>query len=116
MLFRSPRQPTEQVIHFRRCRVTDGVRNIDSGCAGFNHSLQDFGQILPLGADTVLSGKLHISDNINEKLLRTYIENDGDKKHNGIESLTHREKEIFECLGEGLTTRKMAEKFNRPGT
>jgi DNA-binding NarL/FixJ family response regulator len=61
---------------------------------------------------TVLSGKLFISDAINEKMLRTYVENEDEEEQSGVGSLTPREKEIFECVGQAMPTRKIAELFN----
>ena len=60
---------------------------------------------------TVLNVKLFISDAINEKMLRTYVKNEDNEEQSGIGRLTPREKEIFECVGQGLTTRKIAEQF-----
>lgn len=60
---------------------------------------------------TVLDGKLHVSDEINERLLRSYLDDGAEADRTGVESLTDREKEIFERMGKGLTTRKIAEQF-----
>jgi DNA-binding NarL/FixJ family response regulator len=89
---------------------THAEKALRAGAQGYIMK-EDADEVLIEALRNVLAGKLHISGNINEKLLRTYIENDGEEKHSGIESLTAREKEIFECLGKGLTTRKMAEQF-----
>ncbi len=61
---------------------------------------------------TVLNGKLFISQAINEKLLRTYVEHGPTETQTGIDSLTPREKEILRCVGRGWSTRKIAEQFD----
>ena len=88
---------------------THAEKALRAGAQGYV-TKEDADEVLVEALRTVLSGKLYVSDNINEKMLRTHIE--GEEPHSGIESLTHREKEIFEALGKGLTTREIAEKFN----
>ncbi|MGE4490757.1 MAG: response regulator, partial [Kiritimatiellales bacterium] len=60
---------------------------------------------------TVLDGKLYLSDSVNEKILRGILEGNETDDADPIDSLTDREKEIFECMGKGLTTRDMAERY-----
>jgi DNA-binding NarL/FixJ family response regulator len=60
---------------------------------------------------TVLDGKLYLSDSVNEKILRGILEGNETDDADPIDSLTDREKEIFECMGKGLTTKDMAERF-----
>ena len=60
---------------------------------------------------TVLSGKLHVSDGVHEKMLRTYIKGEGEEETAGIDSLTAREKEVLEGVGKGLTSKEIAEQF-----
>ncbi|MBI9020319.1 MAG: response regulator transcription factor [Verrucomicrobia bacterium] len=90
--------------------ATHAEKALRAGAQGYIMK-EDADEVLVEALRTVLSGKLHISGNINEKMLRTYIEGD-EEEQIGIDSLTVREKEIFECLGQGLTTRKIAEKFS----
>jgi DNA-binding NarL/FixJ family response regulator len=68
-------------------------------------------EVLVEALRTILSGKLYVSDGIHEKMLRNYIGDEEPESSNSVESLTTREKEIFQCLGKGLTTRDMAKKF-----
>lgn len=55
----------------------------------------------------VASGKMAISDELNEKLLQKAIGNGGSK--NGVESLSDRELEVFEQIGRGLPLSDIAE-------
>ncbi|MCU0857299.1 MAG: response regulator transcription factor [Pontiellaceae bacterium] len=90
---------------------THAEKALRAGAQGYIMK-EDADEVLVEALRTVLNGKLHISGDINEKLLRNYVEDDGHEGQSGIESLTDREKEIFECLGKGLTTRKIAERFD----
>ncbi len=61
---------------------------------------------------TILAGKLHVSNEVHEKMLRTYVAGaEESAEPTGIDSLTDREKEIFELIGRGLTTREIADKL-----
>jgi RNA polymerase sigma factor (sigma-70 family) len=57
----------------------------------------------------VLSGQVFVSSEMSSRMLRSYVGED--EEATGIESLTEREKEIFTCLGQGMTTRKIAEQY-----
>lgn len=91
--------------------ATHAEKALRAGAQGYIMK-EDADEVLVEALRAVLSGKLHVSGDINEKLLRTYVESDDSAVSSGVESLTDREKEIFECLGKGLTTRKIAEQFN----
>jgi len=91
--------------------ATHAEKALRAGAQGYIMK-EDADEVLVEALRTVLSGKLHVSGDINEKLLRTYVESDDSAESSGIASLTDREKEIFECLGKGFTTRKIAEQFN----
>lgn len=59
----------------------------------------------------VLSGKLYVSDDVHEKMLRSYVTGDDEPQQDSIDALTAREKEIFELIGRGLTTKEIAQKL-----
>lgn len=91
--------------------ATHAEKALRAGAQGYIMK-EDADEVLVDALRTVLDGKLYVSDGISEKLLRTYVEGDNGAETGGVESLTDREKEIFECLGKGLTTRKIADQFN----
>ena len=64
-------------------------------------------EVLVEALRTVLSGNLFVSDDVSQKMLHPTL----NEEAAGFESLTAREKEVFESLGKGLTTREMAEQF-----
>lgn len=58
-------------------------------------------------------GEVYLTEAARDRLLEDFLQKpDGEKRpETGIESLTDREREVFECLGRGMTTRRIAEKF-----
>lgn len=58
----------------------------------------------------VLAGEIYVSPAMSNRLIRQM--SDDRTQETGIASLTDREQEIFACVGEGLSSRKIAEKFN----
>ncbi len=91
--------------------ATHAEKALRAGAQGYIMK-EDADEVLVEALRTILSGKIYVSGDINEKLLRTYAEGDSRDESSGISSLTGREQEIFECLGKGLTTRKIADQFS----
>ncbi len=60
---------------------------------------------------TVLRGEVYASPDVAARLLRQVVAGSERRNESGIDSLTDREREIFRCLGQGLTTKKIAEQF-----
>jgi DNA-binding NarL/FixJ family response regulator len=60
---------------------------------------------------TVLSGNIHVSESLSAKLLRNMVDGVPPTAAdlNGIDRLSDRELEVFEFIGRGYTTRKVAE-------
>ncbi|QHI67949.1 response regulator [Tichowtungia aerotolerans] len=90
---------------------THAEKALRAGAQGYIMK-EDADEVLVEALRTVLSGKLHVSDGIHEKMLRSYIQGDEEPEQDGIESLTAREKEVFEGVGKGLTSKEIAEKFH----
>ena len=64
----------------------------------------------------VLQGELYVSAEMSTQMLQQFISGEGEEPSEfGIGCLTERELEIFECIGSGLSTRKIAERFGLSG-
>ncbi len=88
---------------------THAEKALRAGAQGYVMK-EDADELLVDALRTVLKGEMYISPDISARMLRSYIEGE-DIEGTGIDSLTEREKEIFEAMGRGLTTRKIAEQF-----
>jgi DNA-binding NarL/FixJ family response regulator len=60
----------------------------------------------------VLNGKIYVSQQITEKLLSQVSGRTGDLERSAIESLSNRELQVFELIGNGLTTAEIAKKLH----
>ena len=59
---------------------------------------------------TVLSGKVYLSQAMTERMLSGMVEADGNKRD--IESLSNRELQVFELIGQGTATSQIAAQLN----
>lgn len=91
--------------------ATHAEKALRAGAQGYIMK-EDADEVLVEALRTLLDRKIYVSGDISEKLLRNYAEGEDAGDPGGIDSLTDREKEIFECMGRGLTTRKIADQFN----
>jgi DNA-binding NarL/FixJ family response regulator len=105
----TPPRPLPILVMSMHNESTHAEKALRAGAQGYIMK-ENADEVLIDALRTVLAGKLYVSDGVHEKMLRTYI--DGDEEETaGVESLTDREKEIFELIGHGLTTREIADKL-----
>ncbi|HMP72917.1 MAG TPA: response regulator transcription factor [Kiritimatiellia bacterium] len=60
----------------------------------------------------ILSGKIFVSDNVRQKVLRDLTQPNADIRATPIDRLSDRELEVFRLIGEGKGTRQIAEMLN----
>ncbi len=58
----------------------------------------------------VLNGKVYLSEHMTERILNNMVSGSDDKRD--IDSLSNRELQVFEMIGQGITPGKMAEQLN----
>jgi DNA-binding NarL/FixJ family response regulator len=58
----------------------------------------------------VLSGKVYLSQHMTDRLLSGMVDANGEKRD--IDSLSNRELQVFELIGQGVTTGQIAEQLN----
>jgi len=61
---------------------------------------------------TVLSGELHLSDRMKERMLHRLVSNRKEEVRFSIDTLSDREMEVFQLIGDGFSTRQVASKLN----
>ncbi len=61
---------------------------------------------------TVLSGELHLSDRMKERMLHRLVSNRKEEVRFSIDTLSDREMEVFQLIGDGFSTRQVAGKLN----
>lgn len=60
----------------------------------------------------ILEGDIYISDKLGTKLLHKFVTKKADASSSPVELLSNRELEVFQLVGQGLKTRKIAEELN----
>ncbi len=60
----------------------------------------------------VLAGKICLSEKVSEKLLKSFVDGQPRGETGSIESLSDREIQVFQLLGRGFTTRKIAKSLH----
>jgi DNA-binding NarL/FixJ family response regulator len=60
----------------------------------------------------ILDGDIYISDKLGTKLLHKFVTKKADASGSPVELLSNRELEVFQLVGQGLKTRKIAEELN----
>lgn len=90
-------------------------RALRAGARGYVMK-EDADEVVVDALRTVLKGEVYASPEVSARMLRQFVDGAPEGgESTGIGSLTERELEIFRCLGEGLTTKKIAEKYGLSG-
>ena len=87
-------------------------RVLRAGAKGFISKQEATASIVE-AARQVLGGRVYLSPSMSDQMLHRLVSNDDDAVDKSpIESLSDRELEVFEMIGQGLTTRQIAAKLD----
>ena len=86
-------------------------RALRAGAKGYLMK-QEASEKIILAIGCVLRGELFVSEKIKEKLLHRFVNQRGDEKRFAIDLLSDREMEVFQLIGNGHSTRQIAQKLN----
>jgi len=84
-------------------------RVLAAGARGYINKQEAQEKIIP-AIRQVLSGKVYLSEHMTERILNNIATGTDDKQ--GIESLSNRELQVFEMIGQGIAPGKMAQQLN----
>src|SRR6056297_202110 len=86
-------------------------RSIMAGARGYVMKSQ-VEDVIVTAINTVLDGELYLKQNTSLKIVSRLLHGSGEEQQTSVGSLTDREFDIFRLLGQGLGTRKIANKLN----
>lgn len=92
----------DETLYAERC--------LRAGAHGFIGKDEPPDQIVN-AVQTVLRGRMYLSPELNNRMLNRVVHG-GEQEQSPIESLTDRELEVFELIGNGLTTKQIAAKLD----
>ena len=84
-------------------------RVLAAGARGYINKQEAQEKIIP-AIRQVLDGKVYMSEFMTEKILNSMVRGSDDKR--GIKSLSNRELQVFEMIGQGVAPGKMAKRLN----
>lgn len=84
-------------------------RVLAAGARGYINKQEAQEKIIP-AIRQVLDGKVYMSESMTEKILNNMVGGSDDKR--GIKSLSNRELQVFEMIGQGVAPGKMAKQLN----
>jgi DNA-binding NarL/FixJ family response regulator len=85
-------------------------RALRAGALGYV-SKQEASRTIVQAVRTVLAGKMYLSPNMTELVVQRAFVAGGDLSRPPVDRLTEREREVFELIGQGLSSRQVAVKL-----
>ncbi len=86
-------------------------RALRAGAMGYLMK-QEAGEKIIAAIQRLLQGEIYLSDKIKEKMLHRFVNKKGDNMVFSIDTLSDREMEVFQLIGNGYSTRQIAQKLN----
>ena len=86
-------------------------RVLRAGAMGYINKEESMEKIVE-AIQQVMRGRIYLSSNMADQVLNRVTRGDDDVDQSPVESLSDRELEVFQQIGQGLTTRQIAEKLH----
>lgn len=86
-------------------------RALQAGAMGYVHKQQGSEKIID-AIRCVMEDRIYVSEEVSSRLLARAAKKGGDVEKSPIESLSNRELQVFELIGHGYSTRKIAEQLH----
>ena len=99
------------LIYSMRDETFYAERVLRAGARGYV-TKEEGGRTVIEGIRVILTGRIHLSEKMASKMIGRFIGGDGKSPRDSIGSLTDRELEVFELIGQGLPTREIAERLH----
>lgn len=86
-------------------------RALRAGAMGYVMK-QEAGEKVAVAVQHLLRGEIYLSPRMKEKMLHRFVHKKSDTAVFAMDTLSDREMEVFELIGNGFSTRQIAEKLN----
>lgn len=86
-------------------------RALQAGAMGYVHKQQGSERIID-AIRSVMEDRIYVSEEVSNRLLARAAKKGSDVERSPIESLSNRELQVFELIGRGYSTRKIAEQLH----
>lgn len=86
-------------------------RAVRAGAMGYLMK-QAAGEKIIVAIRRLLQGEIYLSEKVKERMLHRFVNKRGDSAEFSIDSLSDREMEVFQLIGNGYSTRQIAEKLH----
>ena len=112
VLDRGAREPGARVLVLTAHEdVMHAKRVLKAGALGYLMKASALEQI-PTAIRRVLAGNIYVSDTLGARMLQQQVRGQTDINESPVKTLSDRELEVFEQIGQGCTTREVAAKLN----
>lgn len=104
-------EPIKMLVSSMHDETLYAERALRAGAAGYINKAASREQVT--GAiRQVLRGKIYLSDSVSNRLLQRVVDRGDDVTQSPVEKLSDRELAVFDMIGQGLSTRQIAERLH----
>ncbi|MCX5660014.1 MAG: response regulator transcription factor [Planctomycetota bacterium] len=104
-------EPIKMLVSSMHDETLYAERALRAGAAGYINKAASREQVT--GAiRQVLRGKIYLSDSVSNRLLQRVVDRNDDATQSPVEKLSDRELAVFDMIGQGLSTRQIAERLH----